>query len=55
MAGLALFPFGKQIVSMADLNSQIATGQIAGSTVTTTVPTLGDPSPVQLESPSANQ
>jgi uncharacterized membrane protein YccF (DUF307 family) len=55
IAGLALFPFGKQIVSVAELNRQIAACQIAGSTVTTTVPTLGDPSPVQLESPSANQ
>ncbi len=55
MAGLALFPFGKQIVSAADLNSQTAAGQIAGSTVATSVPTLGDPYQVQIESTSPTQ
>jgi hypothetical protein len=55
MAGLALFPFGKQIVSVAELNRQIAAGQIAGSTVTPTVPALGDPYQVHLESTSPTQ
>lgn len=41
MAGLALLPFGKQIVSIADLNRQISTGQSAESAVVASVPILG--------------
>lgn len=54
MAGLALLPFGKQIVSTSGLNSGISAGQIAGSTVTAAVPTLGEESQPQLGSTSEN-
>lgn len=54
MAGLALLPFGKRIVSIVDLTRRMSTGQIAESTVVASVPTLGEKSPAQLGSTSDN-
>lgn len=47
MAGLALLPFGKQIVSIADLNRRLSTGQADESPVVASVPTLGAEAPPQ--------
>ena len=52
MAGLALAPFGKQIVPLSSLTPSQVGGQIsAGSTVVSTVPMLEDRHAPQLETP----
>ena len=42
MAGLALAPFGKQIVPLASLEGAVASGQIAAATIVSSVPMLED-------------
>lgn len=49
MAGLAVAPFGKQIVPMSSLQEAPIQGQIAGGEIVATVPQLQDATP-QLES-----
>lgn len=48
MAGLALAPFGKQIVPMASLDPSATPGQLPpGTTIVSTVPALDDGPPTQ--------
>lgn len=48
MAGLALAPFGKQIVPLASLEMAAVTGQISGATIVSSVPMLEDKRQPQL-------
>lgn len=48
MAGLALAPFGKQIVTLASLEVAAASGQISGATIVSSVPVFEDKRQPQL-------
>jgi len=48
MAGLALAPFGKQIVTLASLEVPAVGGQISGATIVSSVPMLEDKRQPQL-------
>lgn len=48
MAGLALAPFGKQIVTLASLEVPAVGGQISGATIVSSVPMLEDKRRPQL-------
>lgn len=52
MAGLALLPFGKQIISIGDLTRRMSASQVSESSVVASVPALGEKSQSQLGSSS---